>query len=136
MGSSELAKHLYTSYAYHNTMNNKQIQKTHLESVDEVGALLRGDIVSITDRLVDSEDKTYAAIYYGTSNRGQLKFLVPSVIGGEEYIIMYGTNKNNIEVKVGGIVLNEYKCAIESFNQSHQKYSELNDILQRSSLRQ
>ncbi len=105
-----------------------------LENVDELGALIRGDVIeSLLGYVGHGEEKDTAA-FHRISSRGQFEFVIPAESRGP-YIVMHRAYREFIRVENGKILLHEDKSVTQSYNPEDSRYEELDKTIQMAGLR-
>lgn len=102
-----------------------------LEAIDEVRALIIGDVVRLT--LIYQPHWSEAPskepfVYCGDARTGQKRFIIPRFDDGE-YIQMHSTLVSEMILSEGGILITENRSSTKIYTLENKDYKNLNQII-------
>jgi len=116
-------------------MTTDTIKVQRLESREDLGALIAGDVVEIRDRDFHGEpegDRRYQAVVF-RNTKGRRELIMPHP-DDKEVIRSYGYLISNVEVYEGAVVLEEDHVTISNFSQRDSGYAERKSLIEGAGL--
>ena len=116
-------------------MTTTPIEIEKLENLEDLGMLVKGDAVEMTDvrEIISPIWKKIGAFHEG-NRLGHYVFLFPAFVR-EEYIVKVGVRRSFSRVDNGRLLYDGDRCSARAISQNDLEYADLNKTLQMASLR-